>query len=96
MDDKEFEEVKNEFYDQDWYTFDEFIKYVKAVIGDAADGLAKSMRGHKKVRAGHKIPKEYLVCALATALDATHQEDPEILNNKRWVLCRMKHYDKRV
>ena len=97
MDDKEFKELKEKFYDQDWYTFQEFIDYIGAVIGKAAAiGLEQSMRNNKNIKAGHKIPKEYLVCALATALDATHHTNPEILNNHRWVICKMRKYDKLV
>lgn len=97
MDEKEFEELKLKFYDQDWYSFQEFIELMGAIVGEEnAKSLENNMKGHNNVREGHNIPKEYLVCALATALDATHQTDPNILNNKRWIIKQMKHYDKRV
>ena len=96
MDEADFEELKLKFYDKDWYSFEDFIRYMRAIIGDAADDLRKSMQSHKNIKKSNKIPKEYLVCALATALDATHEDNPEILNNKRWVMWKMKQYDKKV
>jgi len=97
MDEKEFNKLKEKFYDNDWYDFQEFIEYMEAIVGEkAAKDLEQSMKGHKNVKAGHRIPKEYLVCALATALDATHHTNPDILNDKRWIIKKMKHYDHRV
>lgn len=96
MDDKEFEELKTQFYIQDWYTLDELEEYMKTVLGDeAGKKLAETIRKQPQFTGG-KIPKEYMACALAVALDATHHKNPKILTNARWILTQMRHYDKRV
>jgi hypothetical protein len=97
MDEQEFKELKDKFYDQDFYSFKEFIEYMKAIVGEKpAKGLAKTMQNHPNIKKGQQIPKEYLVCALATALDATHHTNPQILNDVRWIMKKMRHYDKQV
>lgn len=96
MDDAEFEELKTKFYDKDWYSVDEFKDFIGAILSkQTAENLVKAMENMAAIE-DKKIPKEYLVCALATALDATHEKNPNILNKHRWIICKMRHYDKRV